>query len=168
MEPVPADAGLAERAGQSHGVGDVGVPAVERRVEAGHVQRRRVSGAGGAKGVEAPGLVEPVEGDERFESGEHAAVDDGRPDEVRAAVDDPVADGGRALSLQVPLEEPLDGLDGISLDRALDESDQRAIGIGPIGGVLQRGGAGVQDQQGSFHAPDYGSLDSAGGRRLSC
>src|SRR5450759_2575632 len=51
VESVAADAGLAERAGQGHDVGDVRVAAVERRVEAGHVKRRWIAGAGGAEGA---------------------------------------------------------------------------------------------------------------------
>ena len=65
MKSVAAQAGLPKRAGQGHDVGDVRVAAVERRVEAGHVKRGRIAGAGGAEDAEAPGLVKRVQGDER-------------------------------------------------------------------------------------------------------
>ena len=156
VEPVAADAGLAERARQGHDVGDVRVAAVERRIEAGHVKRRRVAGAGGAEGVETPGLVKPVEGNERFERRENAIVDGRRPEEIRAAVDDPVADGGRASCPRDVARGASRRVDRIPVDLALDESGQHAVGIGLVGGVLQGGGAGVQNEQGSVHARDYG------------
>jgi hypothetical protein len=127
---------------------------VERRVEAGHVKRRRVAGAGGAEGAEAPGLVKRVEWDESVERREDTIVDGRRPDEIRAAVDDPVADGGRALALEMSLEKLRDGVDGIAVHLASHESGQRAVAIGPVGGVFQRRGAGVQDDD-RFHAFDY-------------
>src|SRR5450759_2415635 len=163
VESVTADAGVAERAGQSHDVGDVRVAAMERRVEAGHVKRRRIAGAGGAEGAEAPGLVKRVEGDEPFERREDAIVDGGRSEEIRASVDDPVADGGRALALEMPLEELRDGVDGNAVDLTPHERGQRAVAIGPVGGVLQRGGAGVQDEHEGTHARSMDSLDTRAG-----
>ena len=136
---------------------------MERRVEAGHVKRRWIAGAGGAEGAEAPGLVKRVEGDESFERREDAIVDGCRPEEIRAAVDDPVADGGRASALEMALEELRDGVDVNAIDLASDESGQRTVAIGPVGGVLQRGGAGVQDEHGGAHPRIMGSLDTGAG-----
>ena len=116
VEAIAADAGLAERAGQGHDVGDFRVAAMERRVEAGHVKRRGIAGAGGAEGVEAPGLVKPVERNESFERRENAIVDGRRPEEIRAAVDDPVADGGGALAVEMSLEELSRPVDRVAVD----------------------------------------------------
>jgi hypothetical protein len=119
------------------------------------VKSRRIAGAGDAEGAEASGLVKRVEGDESFERRENAIVDGCRPEEIRAAVDDPVADCGRALALEMTLEDRRDGVEVIAVDLASHERGQRAVAIGPVRGVLQRRGAGVEDDD-CFHAFDYG------------
>jgi hypothetical protein len=104
--------------------------------------------------------VKRVERDEFFERLEDAIVDACRPEEIRAAVDDAVADGGRAPALEMSLEELYDGVEVNAVDLASHESGQRAAAVGPVGGVLQRRRAGVQDEYGGTHARIMVSLDS--------
>ena len=95
-----------------------------------------------------------VEGDEPFERREDAIVDGCRPEEIRASVDDPVADGRRAPAFEMSLEALRHGVDANAVDLSSHESGQRAVGFDPVRGVLQRRGAGVENDDCS-HAIDY-------------
>ena len=95
MEPVSAEAGLAESAGERDRVGDLRVSSVEGRVEAGDVEGVGVMRAGGRESGEARRLVERVEREEGVELAGDRVVDGDRSREPRSAVDDAVADGER-------------------------------------------------------------------------
>ena len=92
MEAVAADAVVVEPARQGEPVGELGMAAVERGIEAGDLRQVGLDRGDRADAGEIVRLMQRRERAERLEPGEHRGIDAHRRRVVDAAVHHPVAD----------------------------------------------------------------------------
>src|SRR4029077_9322288 len=92
---VTADALLVERFGQSIAVGNFGMAAMERCIEAGDLRKPRLPRPERANGAEIVRLVEWSERRESLKPLDHGVVDEDRLAVVRTAMHHTMADSNR-------------------------------------------------------------------------
>ena len=106
MEAVAPNAGLVELWRQGESLRDVGVRAVECRVEADHLRKLRRALEQCRDRGQAVGLVQGRQRDQLLQGLEHARIHADRRGVVEATVDDPVTDADQSVTGEVLAEEP--------------------------------------------------------------
>ncbi|MNZ43896.1 hypothetical protein D3C78_615100 [compost metagenome] len=181
VEAVAPHAALGDGRRQGEHLREFGLPAMEGGVEAGHLgQLRRPLG----DGADRRQVVRLVQRGERVEAGEplqYPAVHPGRPGELLAAVDHPVAHGDQLVFLEEAAQElhQVQGCAGVAelavfapallgedgarriagdeMRRAVDALDLPAQAqfrlrlVGGEQGELEAGRAGIEDQDHLLH-----------------
>ena len=130
MEAIAPHAALGIFVGQREELGDLGLRAVEGRIEARDLRQVRPVAADEADRLQIVRLVERCERNVLVELREHGIVDQRGTAEIHAAMHDAVANGGKRAAVQMPARPFQD------VEHALFMIDGIGRGPGPLAQLL--------------------------------